>query len=361
MFTALSRLFPPPTYITMPAVGVDISDASLKYVSFAPSLRKHQERTITDWGEVAVPSGVVERGQVLDQEKLVAVLKEFKAKTKAEFVRLSLPEERAYLFETEVKNNLPLKEVRNLLEFRLEENVPIPSKDVLFDYTILPAPVDARTTTVSVVAYARETIQSYFEACRSAGLSPLTFEVEAQAMSRAMVPQDLKEAVMIVDFGKSRSGIGIVYKGVLLYTSTIDIGGQQLSQVLRKVVGDRPESELTQIKNSQGLLRGIDSAEVREALIPTVSVVKDELATRMQYWHLRNGGGTRRIGSILLCGGSSNLRGLPEYLTETLNVPVCRGNVWENVLSLEDRVPPIDLRHSYGYAAAIGLALRNIV
>jgi type IV pilus assembly protein PilM len=361
MLSALSRVLPPPTYITMPAIGVDISDASLKYVSFKPTLHKHTERTLNLWGDIPIPSGVVERGNVLDQKKLVAVLKEFKDKTNAEFIRVSLPEERAYLFETEVKTGLPLKEIRGLLEFRLEENVPIPSKDVLFDYTLLPGSADARSTVVSVVAYARDTIEAYFSACREADLRPLTFEVEAQAMARAMIPEDMAGSVMIVDFGKTRTGIGIVHKGTLMYTSTIDIGGEQLSQVLRKVLGDTTESSLTLIKNTAGLIRGKESGEVRDALLSTVSVIKDEVATRMQYWNTHNHKANRRIERVILCGGSSNLLGLPEYLTESLGVPTTRGNVWENAFSIDKHIPPIDKRHSYGYAAAIGLALRSIV
>lgn len=363
MSSALSRILPPPTYITMPCVGVDISDTSLKYVSFKPVTHGEEFRELDQWGSISIPSNVVERGSVLDPKALVSVLKEFKAQTGAEFVRVSLPEERAYLFETEVKNNMPLKEVKGLLEFRLEENVPIPSKDVFFDYTILPVKHDAKTATISVVAYAKETIQAYYDACIEADLHPINFEVEAQAMSRSMVPEDAVGASMVVDFGKTRTGIGIVLGGTLMYTSTIDIGGAQLSQVLRKVLGeDIAESELTKIKNTQGLVRGVDSSDVRDALLSTVSAIKDELVTRMQYWHLRNGNqDARKINSVILCGGSSNLKGFPEYLTETLGVPASRGNVWENALSLEKTIPPIDRQHSYGYAAAIGLALKNIV
>ena len=361
MLSALSRIIPPPTYIAMPAVGVDISDASLKYVFFKPNINTKKERELLEWGDIPIPSGVVDRGSVLDQKQLIAVLKEFKAKTKAEYVRLSLPEERAYLFETVIKANVPMKEVRSLLEFRLEENVPIPSKEVMFDYTLLPTTEDAKEVRVSVVAYSSETIRAYFEACQAADLRPLAFEVEAQSMARAMIPDDVSGTVMIVDFGKTRTGIGIVKNGTLLYTSTIDIGGNELSKSLRKVLGDKPEAELTTIKNQSGLVRGVASGDVREALLTTVSIIKDEIATRMQYWNMRSGSSERRVEKIILCGGSSNLHGLPEYLTESLEVPTVRGNVWENAFSLENTVPEIDRRHSYGYAAAIGLALRNIV
>lgn len=346
----------------MPCIGVDVSDTSLKYISFSPSAWSKKDRKIEKWGDISIPNGVVQRGQVQDPKQLAAVLKEFKAETKAEFVRLSLPEERAYLFETDIKRTTPPKEVRGLLEFRLEENVPIPSRDVYFDYAILPTSKDSRSVQIAVAAYAKETIQQYYEACIEAGLHPISFEIEAQAMARAVVPDDVKGAVMLVDFGKTRTGVGIVYKGVLLYTSTIDIGGDYLSRALRKVVGEEvADSELTILKNTQGLVRGAESAAVYEALLSTVSSIKDELATRMQYWHLRNGNSAeRRINSIMLCGGSANLKGLPSYLSEALGVPSVRGNVWENTFSLDRVIPPIDRKHSFGYATAIGLALRNM-
>lgn len=362
MLSALMRVIPPPSYITLPCVGVDISDTSLKYVSFAPTLRDNTHREIKQWGDITIPNGIVNRGEVNDVKKLVAVLKEFKDKSGAEFVRVSLPEEKAYLFETDIKHSTPYKELRSLLEFRLEENVPIPSRDVFFDYSILPSLPGAKSVTVSVVAYAKQIIQSYYDACVEAGLRPVSFEVEAQAMARAVVPQHAAGSVMVVDFGKTRSGIGIVHKGALLYASTIDIGGDQLSLTLRKVLGDRTEAELTHIKNTQGLVRAVESSEVRDSLIQIVSVVRDELVTRMQYWHTRTGhDDARRITSIILCGGSANLKGIPEYFTETLGIPTVRGNVWENVFSLTDTIPPIDRQHSFGYAAAIGLALKSTV
>ncbi|MFT7644677.1 MAG: type IV pilus assembly protein PilM [Candidatus Paceibacteria bacterium] len=361
MLSVLSRIFPPPKYLMMPSIGVDISDASMKYVSFEPISRPGKIRKLEQWGEASIPNGAVQRGQVNVPSQLVSVLKEFKSKTEAEFVRVSLPEEKAYLFETEIKRNVPLKEVRGLLEFRLEENVPIPSKDVLFDYTIMPGGDSERVAQVAVAAYAKETVHKYYDACIEAGLRPLSFEVESQAMARSVIPKDIKGAVMLVDFGKTRTGIGIVYNNTLLYTSTIDIGGDQLSLALRKVLGGEvTESDVTNLKNNEGLIRKVDSSQVYDTLISTISVIKDELAVRMQYWHLRNGNSdVRRISSVIIGGGSSNLKGLPAYLTESLGVPCIRGNVWENTLSLDDTVPVIDIRHSLGYAIAIGLALKN--
>jgi len=354
-----TKMFSPsvPSYIKLPSIGLDISDTSLKYIALEPG--KNQPYNLTDWGDISIPNGVLKRGEVTDPKQLTAILAECKAKTGAEFIRVSLPEERAYLFETELKRSTPLSEMRSLLEFRLAENVPIAARDVFFDYTVLPFSSEKdRSMHVAVTAYAKETVQTYYEACLAAGLQPLAFEVEAQAMARSVIPSDMSGAVMLVDFGKTRTGIGVVYKNTLLYTSTIDMGGNQLSAALRKQLGDKPESELTELKNTEGLIHGAQSSLVHDALMTTMSVVRDELATQMQYWHVRTGADNeRRLQKIILCGGSANLKGLPAYFTESLGIETTRGNVWTNTFSLDDFIPPIDQRHSYGFATAVGLAL----
>ncbi len=358
MSATLARYLPPPQFLTMPSLGVDISDTSLKYIQFGEE--KRGRRPLLHWGEIEIPAGVLDRGHVHDQKQLAAVLKECKAKTGATFIRVSLPEERAYLFETEIKRSTPAKEIRSLLEFRLEENVPIPAREAFFDYDILDGETTDKTLRVVVAAYARETILNYFDACNEAGLIPISFEVEAQAMVRSVLPTDAKGAHMLVDFGKTRTGVGIVLDGSLMYTSTIDFGGNQLSEVLRKVHGQITEGELTTIKNTQGLIKGVHDTRSYDALISTISVIKDELASRIGYWHSGDfKQESRRIQSVTLCGGSSNLKGLPEYFTETLGITTRRANVWQNAFAIEDYIPPITNRYSYGYATAIGLALKS--
>lgn len=346
----------------MPSIGVDISDTSLKYIQFAPTIHHGTKRQLKQWGELDIPVGVLNRGQVSDQKQLTAVLSEFKDKTKADFIRVSLPEERAYLFETEIKRSTPPREIRSLLEFRLEENVPIPAREAFFDYNILESETTDKSLRVVVAAYSRETILNYYDACMMAGLTPLSFEVEAQAMVRSVVPRGTTGAHILVDFGKTRTGIGIVLNGFLMYASTIEFGGNQLSDILRKEHGNLSEGEITVIKNTQGLIKGVNDTRSYDSLISTISVIKDELASRIQYWHASDyKPEDRQIRSVILCGGSVNLKGLPEYLTETLGVETKRANVWQNAFSLDTMIPPIDLRHSYGYATAIGLALKRTV
>jgi type IV pilus assembly protein PilM len=356
----LQKLFPPPAYITLPSIGVDISDTSLKYIEFKREHAHDTNLVLKKWGDIDIPEGVVERGNVHDQGVLVEVLKEVKKQTGAEYVNVSLPEERAYLFETTIPKSTPRKEIRELLEFRLEENVPLSPRDAYFDFALVGTDEETNDHRAVVAVYAQDTINNYYDACIKAELMPISFEIEAQAIARTAILRGVDDACMIVDFGKTRMGVGIVYHGVLMYTSTIDVSGQQLSDAMRHVLGEKPESELTKIKNTKGLIATPDNVAVAKALEEIMKLMVDELGVRMHYWHTRKvDRGERQIKKILLCGGSSNLWGLPEYLTDALGIPTERARVWQNAFSLETFVPPITRKYSYGYATAIGLALRG--
>jgi len=362
--STLARIFPPPRFMTLPSVGVDISDASLKYVQFH---REGHRLALARWGDIPIPAEVVKRGDLLDKAAMVEILKRFKRETGATYVRVSLPEERAYLFETTVPAKTPARDVRSAIEFHLEENVPLSPRDAVFDYTVMGgAGKDTGDLRVSVAVYARDTIASYYESCREAGLVPVAFEVEAQAVARAAVKTEDQGTYLIVDFGRSRTGVGIVHKGTLMFASTIEVGGMQLTEAIKQQVPTVDDANELRLKNELGLLRA-DAGEganagVHAALLVPVMKLKDELAMRINYWNLRDENASDRdIAQVILCGGSSNLAGLPEYLSEELGIPTSRAQVWQNAFSFEDEVPPITRRYSYGYATAVGLALADFI
>lgn len=356
LFAAVHKVIPVPNYLRLPSIGVDISDSSLKYIQFTPDYQ-HSTLDLTTWGDIDLPAGSVERGAILDAQKLTEALKQVREKTGVTYVRISLPEERAYIFETTIKRGTPFKEIRGALEFRLEENVPLSPRDAFFDFEIIPDETNRGPLRVSVTVYARETISGYYEAARAAGMIPLSFEVEAAAVARATLPPQERGTHLILDFGRTRTGVGIMHHGTLMYTSTVDFGGNELSKALRATLGDQPESELTELKNTIGLTNAPEQSQVAGIMQQEMAKIISELKLRLQYWNSHAAMMDHEVASIVLCGGSSNLKGLPSFVEAELGISTSRARVWQNAFDPAQQVPPIDLRHSYGYATAIGLAL----
>lgn len=65
------------------------------------------------------------------------------------------------------------------------------------------------------------------------------------------------------------------------------------------------------------------------------------------------------VTRILLVGGNASLRGLPEFLTVSLSIPVERADVFANMAPRDNWMPPLDFAESLTYGTAIGLALRE--
>jgi type IV pilus assembly protein PilM len=350
----LSRSFPPPRFLQMPSVGFDISDQSIKILEF---VRKKGVVTLGRYGERAVPEGIISAGGINDMQALSKIVALVRKDFNLDFIRASLPEEKAFLFKTKVPN-LTEKEIRQNLEFQLEENVPIPPSQAVFDYDVAGKAV-GEFVDVVVSAFPEPIIQSYLDLFKGAGLRVLSFEIEAQAIARALVSPDDQDTYMLVDFGRKRTGLAIMHNAVVRFTSTLEVGGDMIDAALQNTLGVSL-AEAEKLKNEQGLL-GNYSKEVSAAMLPTISSLCKEMERHALYWHTHESGDAENnnLKKIILCGGNANVAGLPEHISMHMKLPVVRGNVWQNAFSLARYIPELPFHASLGFATAIGLALRS--
>jgi type IV pilus assembly protein PilM len=215
---------------------------------------------------------------------------------------------------------------------------------------------------VSVSVYARRVVEDYLDAIQHAGLIPLSCEVESQAIARAIVPRGDKRTQLVVDFGKSTTKFSVVSREVILYSSTVDIGGHALTQAVMKHLGVTAE-EADKVKNEQGFYQRANDNGLSEAMMTTVSALTEEVKKRVVFWSDQKEHGkvfAEPVEAVLLSGGNSNLQGFPEFLQKSIGVPVARARVWDNTNILDHGIPPIAQNYSLEYASTIGLALRDM-
>jgi type IV pilus assembly protein PilM len=362
-FDATVHLFPPPKVVALRAVGIDISDRSVKFITLE---RKRACFSVVGYGTYAIPEGVVVGGEIRDSEPLVDILRKVRNVTRREFAFFSLPEEHAYLFNTEVLAGATKEETNIAIEFHLKENVPIPPSEATFAWsTLLEGCGQNDMCEMSVAVYPTRVIQAYSDVAIRAGLLPRAFEIEGEASARAVVEPDSKETVMVLDLGRSKAGISIVQGGVLMFTSTLTVGGDDFTHAIQKELSLSFE-EAEEIKCAKGLLRGTANERVYAALLPSLSTIREEVERHYVYWQWHGGlpskteepSGT--IDRILLCGGDANLIGLPEYLEGILSIPVERADVWKNVPLRAGSVALIPAHEALSFATAVGLASRDI-
>lgn len=355
MFRSLNnKFFPAPDFLSSPSFGLDISEESIKFTELIST--KNGIR-LGRYGERVVPAGVIESGKIKDLKKLEAILTSLRKEEKIKSVRVSMPEEQVYLFRIYLDKE-GLSDVREGIEFSLEEHIPIPAQDVVFDYEILSE--DSKNLYIQVAAIPKNVIENYLLAFENSGMSVIFFELEAQALARSIVKEGDMETYMIVDFGKKRTGISIVSCGVLMFTSTIDVGGVVLSNVIQKSFKITFE-EAEKMKQKYGLGRDSENKEMFSVLLNGVSVLRDEISRHILFWYTNKEENRPRqpIKKLILCGGDSNLIGLTDYLSVSLKIKAETANVWINIGDTQKYIPEMNLEQSLSYATAVGLALGN--
>jgi type IV pilus assembly protein PilM len=349
------RFFPPPNFLVAPSFGLDISDESIKFVEL---ITTKNGRRVGRYGERAIPPGVIDSGKITDSKRMEEILSNLRTIDGVKTVRVSLPEEQVYLFQLRL-DKTGLKTVKEGIELALEEHVPIQAEDAIFDYDLVKE--DAQSLEVQVATIPKNIIENYLLIFKNSQISVQSFELEAQALSRAVIKSGDMETYMIVDFGKKRTGIFIVSRGIVMFTSTLDVGGVMLNNMIQKNFNVSLE-EAEKMKEEYGLQRNIANKEIFDVVLNIVSILRDEIVKHFLYWHTHKDEEDKNnppIKKVILCGGDSNLIGLADYLSVSMKSTVEMANVWINIANTGDYIPEMSFRQALAFSTALGLALGN--
>lgn len=353
------KLFPVPKYLGLSTVGLDISDESIKYAELVRSAGGYK---LGRYGAIDLPVGTIVSGNIANRDQLIEVLKQIRVKNGFRFVHASLPEEESFVVRMSIPWVKP-EALRDGIELQLEEYIPLPADQAVFDYEIYEQPAGQEGNyLLGVYVAPKKLVEEYTAVLRAAGFVPVSFEIEVQSAARSLVPAGDRGTYLISDLGKTRTGFSIVSRGSVMFTSTVkSVGGENLTKVIAKSLGiDFAEAEERKIKN--GLLNSPENQPVFEAMVPIASVFKDETNRHFNFWEgLRNSGAVHDpISKLIFCGGQATLPGLADYISAGLPVGVEIGNPWTAFLNINRQFPPLPLNESLRYVTALGLALRGI-
>jgi Tfp pilus assembly PilM family ATPase len=325
--------FPTPKFMDMPAPGLSLNDSGLRYIEFTPT---SHGLSVSHYGKAVLPSGIIEAGIIKDGESLVHVLQNFRKSFNLKYIRTSLPEERAYLFNTKLPK-VSEKELRTAVEFTIEENVPLSVSEVVFDYVVLPKKVgivDEIEVSVSVVP--ESVVIEYLEIFQKAGFIPLHFDVESQAITKSLISKNDHGVSLIVNWDLSKVSLYISSFNSVHFTSTTP----------------------TSYRNNKTKLIGATDKEW--LMSPDIISLKEEIKKVLLYWQTqadKTGEKVNPIEKIVLCGEGSGKKELMEELSRAFNIKAELGNVWANAFSFDDYIPEISVEDSLAYAGAVGLAI----
>lgn len=345
----LFQYFPVPQFLSLPSVGLGFSNSMIR---FAELDRAGSEFKVGRFGQAELPEGVIEEGIIANKPELVRVLTELRQKHNLHFVRASLPEERVYLFRTELPY-MDEADIRGAVRYKIQENVPISLNDAVFDYHFIkqPDPKDKKIE-LGVAVMSTNVVSAYVDVMHEAGLVPLKLRIESQAIAHAVIPSDDPRAYILVGIQEDKTILAIVSENVVQFSSTLPITGKQIVAAIQKNF-NVDESEARIIRQGK---EERDRDQLFAALANSASVIRDEIQRLLNYWEGHGDPDHKQITKIML-SGSDALLGFDDYLNQSVGIPAEVANVWVNILSLDKTVPVIPKHDSLDYASALGLAL----
>jgi Tfp pilus assembly PilM family ATPase len=310
------KLFPPPKFMIMKHAGLEISDDAIRAVEYAGS---GGARKMIKHAAVILPEGLSESGDVKNEKALQEILTRFDRENKLSYVKVSLPEEKAYLFQTDV----PSTDVRSIaqnIEFKLEENVPLSAADAVFYFDMMPAAMTGGALRASVSVVPRTYVEHQISMLRASGIFPVAFEVVPKAIARAVVNERPDHAAMVIHVMNKKTGLYIVSSGVVCFTSTV----------------------------------ALDSRQAPAAPADIASLVR-EVTRTYTYWMSHSG---VAIDAIILLGRNAlALEGSLRSSVAETGLSVSIANVWQNIFDLNRYIPPVPRDESLDFAVAAGLAM----
>lgn len=373
------------------AFGLEITDFYLRAVD----LKKRNGKTvISAISCLEIAPGIVEAGEVKDDKKLAEAIKNCIKKAKGQklekkYVVVSLPDDKAFLQVIQMPK-MSEKDLRSAVTFEAENYIPMPLTKASFDYQAIPEPSESIDhLDILIAAFPKTVIDPYVDAVKKAGLSPIAFELESQAVARILVNDGFSEApVLIINVGDVKTNLA-VYAGYSLRISfSIPISNKYFINTISKSLGvNTKEAEFIKInygiekynsgeaclkekkddiKPAKGRTEK-DQRAIFESLLPGIIDFTQQTEKYLNYYHTHAshehlGKDKRMVRKIFLCGSGANLKGLDQLINMKLKLPVKKGDIFSNgLLSEKEKKSVIPDGDTSQFVTAFGLAVRGLV
>lgn len=329
-FSNINRFFPTPRYLTFDPVAIDVLPTSIRLMK----LDRKKEGLIPEiYREIKLKTPIdiaeINNNTEIDTnafKEVLDVLKMLKKEYKLKYIISSLPERKTYIFRTRLPKESS-GSIASAILFSLEENVPLPAKDVNFDYFVLDDSEYGVDVVVNV--FPKEIISVYTNMFNKAGLYPISYLAESTAFANAVINNKDDNAYLLIRLLEERIGIAIVEDGVVQYTSTISVSAKDVTENYQSEAATELSEELNKI------------------LIFWFTSKKDPVSHE-------------KIQTAIVTGEYATAPGMQEFLERHLKINVETGNVWTNCFSTKTHIPQIDQKESLNFSVSIGLALMAI-
>ncbi len=350
------------------AFGLDIGSSFIKVVQ----VRKDQGRAILEtYGELALgPYGGLDVGRAtnLPADKIVEAIKDLfrEANVTTQTGAISLPLSSALLKVIELPM-LDEEKLAQMIPIEARKHIPVPLTEVTLDWLIVP-PSNATEEVapgadknkkekieVMIVAIHNQILNKYQDIVTKMGFQDTSFEIEVYSSIRATLGRDLSPT-MFLDIGAGMTKIALVEQGIIRSVHIISRGSQEITLALSRAL-NVSIAKAEGLKRDVGLIgRDEDTRKISSVVESTTSYIFAEANRILLSYQSKN---NRSVSKIVLIGGGSLLKGLPEFAKKWLESEVVFGDSFSK-LETPAFLQDVLLDAGPEFSVAIGLALKKL-
>ena len=339
------------------AFGIEISDASIKVIQLKKSGQFYK---LVGYNITKIPDKLVVSGEIKNKKSVAEHIQKALMETKpgrisTSFAVCSLPENKTFVRILEVPK-MPPEEMQNGIKWQAEQYIPLPIESIYLDWQIINE--ENNKLKVLVAATPKKCADQYVATLKLAKLKPLVLDLEEAAEARTVVPQNNKQASLIIDIGATKTVFVVQDKNVTPFaSSTQSVSGQEFTRAIAK--GLKIKEQEAEEKKVACCSPELTEEEKRilQTLYPLFDKLASEILKITKYYqdHFKD---SNPIANIFLCGGSAAVSSLVPHLSLKIKKKITLGDPLVNVPSKKQlQINKIDL---LSLTTTIGLAVRGI-
>ena len=260
------------------------------------------------------------------------------------------------------KIELPTMTENELVErmhSELGQYIPYNIDEVDVDYQVIDVSKNRPNfMDVLLVAAKKESIADFNNLLKLSGFDPFVVDVDFFALSNSFeVTYGFgDERVALLDIGANKSIMNIAYKGLPVFTRSISIGGNQLTDAIKEFFNiSFEEAESVKLGESVGKY---PIRDLEEIFVSTITGWVAECRRALDFYD--HNYPEEKISAIYLSGGSCRIPGLDKVLRENMEIPV---EIFNPISRVQYEVKQFDPAYvdyiGPQMAISLGLALRK--
>lgn len=335
-------------------LGVDVGTESIKAVELGI---RGGKPVVTNYGEVSLfpESSAQTSARSLKEEiayRFRALLERMQPET--DEICLSMPSFLGLISLIELPKLKP-DELEEAVQFEARKYIPSPLEDVSLSWDVIE-PVGKKSadtpekTEVLLVAALNKDVRQYENYVEAVGRKMKLLELETFSITRALAPSD-PEPSLVVDIGARAANIILIENGFPKKSRNIDAGGREITKTLAESLNISVDRADEMKKGKKDFLNARDVA----LILTPVETIISESQRLIALWEDKHP--DRKVGRVILSGGTAKLTGLSEYFSKKVGLPVSVGSPFEGISFPSEIGSPAQERLGSSFSAAVGLAL----